>query len=156
VENCGGESMIAAVRGALEGKTLDSALVTVGGVTLRITTPLNTLARLTIGESVHLHTYLYVREDALALYGFASIVDLAMFERLLAVGGVGPRIALAMLSTLSASGIQEAVLTDDINRLSLTPGVGKKLAARLVLELRPRFEKLVPLPAGAGASGAAG
>ena len=142
--------MIAAVRGTLEGKTLDSALVTVGGVTLRVQTPLNTLAQLTAGEAVHLHTHLFVREDVLALYGFATVDDRATFEQLLGVGGVGPRIALAMLSTLSAGGIQEAVLAQDVDRLSMTPGVGKKLAARLVLELRPRFEKLAPLAAGAG------
>jgi Holliday junction DNA helicase RuvA len=144
--------MIAAVRGTLEGKTLDSALVAVGGVTLRVLTPLSTLARLNIGESVHLHTHLFVREDALSLYGFASISDRDMFEQLLGVGGVGPRIGLAMLSAMSAEGIREAVVTEDLTRLSLTPGVGKKLAGRLVLELRPRFEKLSPLPA----SGAAG
>jgi holliday junction DNA helicase RuvA len=147
--------MIAAVRGTLEGKTLDSALVMVGGVTLRVQTPLNTLAQLTTGEAVHLHTHLFVREDILALYGFATLEDRSTFEQLLGVGGVGPRIALAMLSTLSAGGIQEAVLTEDINRLSMTPGVGKKLAARLVLELRPRFEKLGPLPVGAGGTSSA-
>ena len=144
--------MIAAVRGTLEGKTLDSALVAVGGVTLRVLTPLSTLARLNVGEAVHLHTHLFVREDALSLYGFASVGDRDMFEQLLAVGGVGPRIGLAMLSAMSAEGIREAVVTEDLTRLSLTPGVGKKLAGRLVLELRPRFEKLSPFPA----SGVAG
>lgn len=144
--------MIAAVRGTLEGKTLDSALVAVGGVTLRVLTPLSTLARLNVGEAVHLHTHLFVREDALSLYGFASVGDRDMFEQLLGVGGVGPRIGLAMLSAMSAEGIREAVVTEDLTRLSLTPGVGKKLAGRLVLELRPRFEKLSPFPA----SGVAG
>jgi Holliday junction DNA helicase RuvA len=144
--------MIAAIRGTLEGKTLDSALVAVGGVTLRVLTPLSTLARLNVGEAVHLHTHLFVREDALSLFGFASVGDRDMFEQLLGVGGVGPRIGLAMLSAMSAEGIREAVVTEDLTRLSLTPGVGKKLAGRLVLELRPRFEKLSPFPA----SGAAG
>jgi holliday junction DNA helicase RuvA len=144
--------MIAAVRGTLEGKTLDSALVAVGGVTLRVLTPLSTLARLNVGEAVHLHTHLFVREDALSLFGFASVGDRDMFEQLLGVGGVGPRIGLAMLSAMSAEGIREAVVTEDLTRLSLTPGVGKKLAGRLVLELRPRFEKLSPFPA----SGVAG
>ena len=134
--------MIAAVRGTLEGKTLDSALVTVSGVTFRVYAPLPTLGALTIGEIVHLHTYLLVREDALTLYGFASSDERALFEQMLAVGGVGPRIGLALLSTLTAAGLQEAVLTEDVNRLSIAPGVGKKLAARLVLELKPRFEKL--------------
>ena len=136
--------MIAAVRGTVEGKTLDSALVTVGGVTLRVLTPLNTLARLTVGEQVHLHTHFYVREDAMSLFGFSTPDDREMFEQLIAVGGVGPRIGLAMLSAMSAEAIREAVVSEDVTRLSLTPGVGKKLAGRLVLELKPRFEKLSP------------
>ncbi len=136
--------MIAAVRGTLEAKTLDSAYVSVGGVTLRIFAPLSTLANLNVGEPVHLHTYLLVREDVLALYGFATPGDREIFEQLLAVGGVGPRIAVALLSTLSAGALQEAVVNDDVQRLTLAPGVGKKLASRLVLELRPRFEKLAP------------
>ncbi|HEY7975123.1 MAG TPA: OB-fold domain-containing protein, partial [Ktedonobacterales bacterium] len=80
--------MIAAVRGILAGKTLDSALVNVGGVTLRIFAPLNVISHLNTGEEVTLHTWLLVREDALALYGFASTDDRDLFEQLLAVGGV--------------------------------------------------------------------
>lgn len=148
--------MIAAVRGTLDGKLLDSALVTVGGgVTLRVLMPLSTLAQLVPGETVHLHTHLFVREDAITLYGFATPADRDMFEQLIAVGGVGPRIALAMLSTMSADSIREAVVTEDVTRLSMTPGVGRKLAARLVLELRPRFEKLSPFPVSVSPSGAA-
>lgn len=139
--------MIAAVRGTLVEKSLDSAYVDVGGVTLRVYAPLSTLSGLTAGERVHLHTYLLVREDVLALYGFASAGDRELFEQLLAVGGVGPRIAVALLSAMSAAAFHEAILTEDVPRLTLTPGVGKKLAARLVLELRPRFEKMAPLGA---------
>lgn len=147
--------MIAAVRGTLEGKTLDSALIAVGGVTLRVHAPLTTLSQLTIGETVHLHTHFLVREDALTLYGFATPQDRDMFEQVIAVGGVGPRTGLALLSGLSAEGLREAVVMEDVNRLSSAPGVGKKLAARLVLELRPRFEKLAPLgPIGAVSAGA--
>jgi Holliday junction DNA helicase RuvA len=147
--------MIAAVRGTLEGKTLDSALIAVGGVTLRVHAPLTTLSRLAIGETVHLHTHFLVREDALTLYGFATTQDRDMFEQVIAVGGVGPRTGLALLSGLSAEGLREAIVMEDVNRLSAAPGVGKKLAARLVLELRPRFEKLAPLgPIGAVSAGA--
>ncbi len=142
--------MIAAVRGTLEGKTLDSALVTVGGVTLRILAPLSVLSRLNVGEQVHLHTYLLVREDALTLYGFSTTDDRDMFEQLLSVGGVGPSIGVALLSGLNAQQLHEAVLMEDVDRLTAAPRVGKKLAARLVLELRPRFEKLhfagAPMP----------
>ncbi|HEX8035263.1 MAG TPA: Holliday junction branch migration protein RuvA [Ktedonobacterales bacterium] len=147
--------MIAAVRGTLEGKTLDSALIAVGGVTLRVHAPLTTLSRLNVGETVHLYTHFLVREDALSLYGFATAEDRDMFEQVIAVGGVGPRTGLALLSGLSAEGLREAVILEDINRLSAAPGVGKKLAARLVLELRPRFEKMAPLsPTGAVAASA--
>lgn len=142
--------MIAAVRGALDGKTLDSALVNVGGVTLRVYAPLTTLAKLNVGETVSLATFLLVREDVMALYGFASPEDRDMFEQLLSVGGVGPRVGLALLSALNASQLYEAVLAEDVTRLTMAPGVGKKLAARLVLELRPRFEKLSPVGAGVG------
>ncbi len=146
--------MIAAVRGTLAEKSLDSAYVEVGGVTLRVYAPLTTLSGLTVGEPVRLHTYLLVREDVLALYGFATVGDRETFEHLLAVGGVGPRIAVALLSAMSAAAFREAILTGDDARLTLTPGVGKKLAARLVLELRPRFEKMAPLdPAGQTGSG---
>lgn len=142
--------MIAAVRGALDGKTLDSALVNVGGVTLRVFAPLTTLAKLNVGETVSLATFLLVREDVMALYGFATPEDRDVFEQLLSVGGVGPRVGLALLSALNASQLYEAVLAEDVTRLTMAPGVGKKLAARLVLELRPRFEKLSPVGAGIG------
>ena len=153
--------MIAAVRGTLTDKSLDSAYVEVAGVTLRVYAPLSTLSGLTVGETVRLHTYLLVREDVLALYGFASADDRELFEQLLAVGGVGPRIAVALLSAMSANAFREAILNEDLQRLTLAPGVGKKLAARLVLELRPKFEKMAPLGAigqpgtGSGATRAA-
>ena len=144
--------MIAAVRGIVEAKSLDSAYVEISGVTLRVYAPLGTLAKLAVGASAHLHTYLLVREDALSLYGFEVSTDRDIFEMLLAVGGVGPRSALALLSALPADDLREAILTEDVNRLTIAPGVGKKMAARLVLELRPRFEKLGPLtPSAPGA-----
>jgi Holliday junction DNA helicase RuvA len=134
--------MIAAVRGTLDGKTLDSALIAVGGVTLRVYAPLSVLAQLQVGKEVALHTHFLVREDALSLYGFLTADDRDLFEQLLAVGGVGPRIGLALLSSMSAQAFREAVVNEDVTRITLAPGVGKKLASRLVLELRPRFEKL--------------
>jgi Holliday junction DNA helicase RuvA len=145
--------VIAAVRGALEHKTLDSALIAVGGVTLRVYCPLSTLSRLEVGETVHLHTYLLVREDALTLYGFSADGDRATFEQLIGITGVGPRTALALLSTMSTQTLRDAILSEDVTRLTLAPGVGRKLASRLVLELRPQMEKLV---FGSAASGPAG
>jgi holliday junction DNA helicase RuvA len=142
--------MIAAVRGALEHKTLDSALITVGGVTLRVYCPLSTLSKLDVGETVHLHTYLLVREDALTLYGFSAEADRAAFEQLIGITGVGPRTALALLSTMSTQTLRDAILSEDVSRLTLAPGVGRKLASRLILELRPQMEKLVFGPAAPG------
>lgn len=137
--------MIVAVRGTLEAKTLDSAFIQVGGVTLRVYAPLNALTNLNVGDTVALHTTFIVREDALTLYGFSSPDDRDLFEQMLLVTGVGPRVGLALLSSLSGPAFREAVLREDITRLTLAPGVGKKLASRIVLELKPRFEK-GPLP----------
>jgi len=145
--------VIAAVRGALEHKTLDSALVSVGGVTLRVLCPLSTLSKLDIGENVHLHTYLLVREDALTLYGFSAEADRATFEQLIGITGVGPRTALALLSTMSTQTLRDAILSEDVTRLTLAPGVGRKLASRLILELRPQMEKLVFGPTAPGQAG---
>lgn len=134
--------MISALRGTVELKTLDSAFLAVGPVTVRVFAPLSTLSTLEVGQPTHLFTYLLVREDALTLYGFTHADDRDLFEQLLAIGGVGPSIGLALLSNMSAQGFREAILAEDVTRLSLAPRVGKKLAARLVLELRPRFEKM--------------
>lgn len=147
--------MIVAVRGILAGKTLDSAYILVGGVTLRVYAPLSALSALTVGDTVALQTTFIVREDALTLYGFTSAEDRDLFEQMLLVTGVGPRAGLGLLSSMSGAAFREAVMREDITRLTLAPNVGKKLAARIVLELKPRFEK-GPLPEfiGAPVSGA--
>jgi Holliday junction DNA helicase RuvA len=148
--------MIVAVRGTLEAKTLDSAFIFVGGVTLRVYAPLNALSALNVGEEAKLHTTFIVREDALTLYGFATPDDRDLFEQMLLVTGVGPRVGLALLSSMSGAAFREAVLREDATRLTLAPGVGKKLASRMVLELKPRFEK-GPIPEFSGAAaGSAG
>jgi Holliday junction DNA helicase RuvA len=144
--------MIVAVRGALAGKTIDSALISVGGVTLRVLAPLSALSGLTVGDEVTLHTSFLVREDALTLYGFSTTEDRDLFEQMLTVTGVGPRVGLALLSSMSGAAFREAVLREDVTRLTLAPGIGKKLASRIVLELKPRFEK-GPVPEFAASSG---
>jgi holliday junction DNA helicase RuvA len=149
--------MIAAVRGVLEGKTLTGALVRVGGVTFLVQAPVTTLSQLGgVGDEVTLHTHLYMREDVLALYGFASLEDLQLFEILLNVTGVGPRMGVAILSSMSAEAFRQAVINGDEQRLILIPGVGKKLAGRLVLELREKLAKGGTVPVGAGAAAAYG
>ena len=150
--------MIVAVRGVLAGKSLDSAFIAVSGVTLRVFAPLSTLTQLNVGDEVSLHTHFLVREDALTLYGFATAEDRDTFEQMLAVGGVGPKVGLALLSNMSSAALRDAVVREDLARLSLAPGVGKKLAARIVLELKPRFEKghlpdLISVGGGALATG---
>lgn len=133
--------MIVAVRGALAGKTIDSALISVGGVTLRVLAPLSALSNLTVGEEITLHTSFLVREDALTLYGFTTTDDRDLFEQMLTVTGVGPKVGLGILGVMSGAAFREAVMHDDVTRLTLAPGVGKKLASRIALELKPRFEK---------------
>ncbi len=149
--------MIAALHGVLEGKTLTAALVRVGGITFLVQAPVTTLSRLgAVGDEVTLHTYLHVREDAIALYGFADVEDLQLFEILQNITGVGPRMGLAILSSMSAGAFRQAVINGDEQRLTLVPGVGRKLAARLILELREKFAKGAPALVGAGSGGASG
>jgi Holliday junction DNA helicase RuvA len=133
-------SLIARLRGVVEESGTDWLLVFVGGVGLRVQVPASTAEALgRQGESVLLHTHLHVRDDAVALYGFATAEDLRLFEMLIGVSGVGPRGALSLLSALSAEGLSDAVSAGDASRLQQVPGVGQKVAARLVLELKGKL-----------------
>ncbi len=136
-------SLIAGVTGIVEAKTLDQAHIRVGGIVLAVAAPLPTLSQLTVGASATLHTHLIVREDDLALYGFASVDERELFVRLISVGGVGPRLGLAMLSTLSPDALCRAILSEDVDRLARTPGIGKKTAQRLIIELKAPLTKLM-------------
>src|SRR5579883_999311 len=132
--------MITAVRGVLEAVGPEWAIVGVGGLSLRIFAPTTTLNALPpIGQTIHLHTYFQVREDALALYGFQSPDDLAFFEQLIAVLGVGPKLALAMLSSASSDTLRAAIASEKAENLTKIPGIGRKLAGRLILELRGKI-----------------
>ena len=144
--------MIASIHGTLEARRADSAIVRVGGFSLRIFVPASTLSRLgDPGSEVTLHTHFQVREDGMALYGFAAETERDAFEQLINISGVGPKVGLALLGTMDAQVLYKAVADEDIQRLSLAPGVGKKLASRLVLELKGKLPSL----AGIGAPGAA-
>ncbi len=135
--------MIVGLRGTLEAVAVDGAVIQVGGFSLRVQTPTSTLAALgPLGSQVHLHTHLYLREDLIALYGFGTEEELAIFERLLTVPRVGPKLALALLSVLGASDLVTAVMSSDIDRLAQVPGIGKKTASHLVLELKGKLESL--------------
>ena len=137
--------MIAAVAGNLAAKTADRVVVqTPGGVAYEITVPLGVMERLPgIGESVTLATELVVREDGWSLYGFLDESERRLFQRLLTVNGVGPRIAVAFLSTLGAERGAKAIQKKDLAALSSVSGVGRKLAERLALELSDKLGELV-------------
>jgi Holliday junction DNA helicase RuvA len=140
--------VIAGLRGRLETKTDDAVLVDVGGVIYRVGTSKTTLSEIgEAGEEVRLHTYLFVREDQLTLYGFAAQDELRLFETMIGVTGIGPRLACAILSHISTDLVYQAIQTENADYLATVPGVGKKTAARMILELRGK------LPAGLGVPG---
>ena len=133
--------MIGSLRGTLLDRQPTEVLLEVQGVGYRVLVSPATLA--TIGEpggQVVLHTHLHVREDALTLYGFPSLDERSCFEALLGAHGVGPALAMAILSVHRPSGLRQVLATDDVDALCLVPGVGKKTAARLLLELKSRLD----------------
>lgn len=135
--------MLAAVNGTLEAITSDHAVVNTGGLSFRVYVPASTLGTIgQIGDSVRLHTHLHVREDILALYGFGSERELRLFEQLLTVSGVGPRAALNLISSAGVDTVVQAIASENIDLLTAVPGVGKKTAARIGLELRGKLASL--------------
>ena len=145
--------MIRGIRGRLVRKELGAVLVDLHGVTLLVHTSQTTLAEIgQPGEEVALVTHLRVREDELTLYGFVSAAELELFELLLGVSGVGPRAALALLSVARPDELSQLIAAEDIERLSRAPGIGRKTASRIVLELRGKLPALVPASERAGAT----
>jgi len=133
--------VIASVRGQVQARGADSVVVDVGGIGLRILVPTSTLARLGgVGDDVSLQTHLYVREDNLSLYGFATAEERELFELLMTVSGVGPRLGLALLSGAPVDSLRVAIATGNADALTGIPGIGRKLAARIVLELRGKVD----------------
>ena len=137
--------MIASVSGRVAGISPEAAIVEVGGVGMLVQCAPGTIARLRIGESATLHTALVVREDSLTLYGFASADERATFELLQTASGVGPRLAQAILAVHSPDAVRRAVATEDLGALTLVPGIGRKGAQRIVLELRDRLGDAEPV-----------
>jgi len=134
--------MIVALEGTLESRGIDSVVVKVGPLNLLVSVPGSTLSRLgTVGDKVHLHTHLYVREDIIAMYGFASADELALFQNFITVSGIGPKAALAFLSTLNVEQLASAIVSENVDLLTQVPGIGKKMAGRVVLELKGKLEK---------------
>ena len=141
--------MIASLQGVVESLGTDWAIINVGGVGFRVYMPSSVLSTLgTAGDSVKLHTHLHVKEDELSLYGFSTVDELYLFETLIGVSGLGPRLALAMLSTMKVEQLTMAIATGSTDILTSVPGIGKKMAERLVLELKDRIGAgLVAVPA---------
>ena len=146
--------MIGYLRGVLRRKEPPTLLVEVGGVGYELEAPMTTFYELpAVGETVALHTHLVVREDAHLLYGFARETQRRQFRALLKVNGVGPRVALAVLSGLNEAELTRCVINDDVARLTQVPGIGRKTAERLIVELRDKLANetaVSPISASAG------
>ena len=133
--------MLYSVRGKLIQTTATCAVVECGGVGFLCQTTLNTLKTLKPGSEVMLYTYLNVREDAMELFGFATKTELDTFKTLISVSGVGPKAGLALLSELSPEQVAMAIATDDVKTITRAQGIGKKIAQRIVLELKDKLAK---------------
>ncbi|HEX9801258.1 MAG TPA: Holliday junction branch migration protein RuvA [Thermoanaerobaculia bacterium] len=150
--------MIGYLRGRLLRATPERLLVEAGGVGYDVSVSLVTFSELERqgGEVVELHVHTHVREDQLALFGFATERERELFERLIKVSGIGPRLAQVVLSGLPTTDLLQAIAAGDVTRLTRIPGVGKKTAERMVVELRDALQVLAkeasPEPAGAAAS----
>ena len=132
--------MIAGLRGKLESLGSDWAIINVSGISFQVYMPTSTLAILgTIGHEVQVYTHLHLREDNVALYGFASADELNLFQTLIGVSGIGPKSALAMLSAMSVEKLTMAIATGSADLLDVVPGIGKKTANRIVLELKDKI-----------------
>ena len=139
--------MIATLRGEISQIEETALILEVGGVGLRVFVPAPVRTRAKVGETAFLFTHLVVREDALTLYGFESQADRELYTILLGVDGVGPKVALAVLSTLTVDTIQRAIFADESEILGRVPGVGKKTAQKMAIHLK---DKLKPTDALAG------
>lgn len=130
--------MIALVRGELAYKSVDHVIVDTGGVGYRLFIPLSTFYALPDNGTVRLLVHTHVREEALQLYGFLTAAEKEMFALLIGITGVGPKLAINILSHIPVADLQAAILTGDVKRLAALPGIGKKTAERLVLELKDK------------------
>jgi len=136
-------TLISAIFGNLETKGVDFADISIGGITLRANIPTKTSEDLgEVGSSVRLHTSLQVRQDQISLYGFSTKEDRTTFDTLININGVGPRLALAILSTFTAGELSTVVNSEDSNTLTQVPGVGKRTASRILLELKGKVDEI--------------
>jgi Holliday junction DNA helicase RuvA len=148
--------MIALVRGTLAYKSIDHVIIDVGGVGYRLFIPLSTFYSLPETGEISLFTHTHVREDSLLLYGFLSLEEKNLFVILIGISGIGPKLAVNILSHIPAGDLKRAIASGDIKRLSGLPGIGKKTAERLVLELKDKVGPAEGPAAAAGSSPAVG
>jgi holliday junction DNA helicase RuvA len=146
--------LIAHLRGRLLEKNPNHLVVDVNGVGYDVFVPLSTFYVLgAAGSDVALRIHTHVREDALALYGFATTLEQDLFERLISIGGIGPKLALAVLSGIEPNELMRAIERGDVARLTNIPGIGKKTSERIVLELKDRLPRVVPAAAAGDGAG---
>lgn len=131
--------MLAFVEGEPVGKGADYIVLSVGGLGFRIFVPQSRVDTLAVSPRVKLHTYMAVREDSISLFGLNSDAELSVFRQLISVSGVGPRLALAILSTWSTAQLEQILAREDVNALTTVAGIGRKTAQRLLLELKDKI-----------------
>lgn len=137
--------MFALITGNLASKSVNEVIVDVGGLGYRVFIPLSTFYELPEpGEAVTFHLHTYVKEDAIHLFGFRTEVEKSIFQLMIQVSGIGPKLAINVLSGISAPELAKAISNGDLARLVMVPGIGKKTAERIVFELREKFLKLLP------------
>lgn len=142
--------MIAGLRGVVYEAGAEAVFVDVAGVIYQVGTSSTTLAELSAGNEVHLHTRLIVREDQMALYGFLTREEVVLFDLVMGVTGIGPRIACSILSRFTPERLHAALADEDVTLLATVPGIGRKTAARMIVELKGKLPELGgPMAAGA-------
>ena len=134
--------MISSIRGRVINKYDDSVDIELGGISLQVFIPAQTKESLLIGDTIHLFTYLSVREDSLTLYGFSTSEERDYFVLLIGVNGIGPRLGLAGLSTLNPEAIRRAIFTEQVEVFCRIPGIGKKTALKIMLHLQDRIKSV--------------
>ncbi len=137
--------MIGSLRGQLHRKSTDGIIIDVGGVGYAVTVPLSTFYELPdTDHDVSLHIHTYVRDDAIELYGFRTSVEQALFQALISISGIGPKLAITILSGMESDTLVSSIADSDIVRLTSIPGVGRKTAERMALELKDKVLDVMP------------
>ena len=137
--------MISYIKGEVVKKGIDYLIIENNGIGYYINTSFNTLKNLSEGDVSSVFTYMHIREDILALYGFSKADELEMFKKLISVNGVGPKAGLAVLSTYDINNVKAAILKDDVNAISKVPGIGKKTASKIILDLKDKVGSIEEL-----------